>query len=335
MDTSPESTTQVMEDAKRVLIIKLGSLGDVVQVEGVIHDIRLHHPDATLFVLTTPPYRRFFERCPWIDEVVIDRREPRWNLFKMAALRSRLRSLNPDMVYDLQQVKRTHFYFRWFLHDVPWMGRAPGCRYQFPLVPGQCALQQFSDQLAAIGVPNTHSLHADLGWMADDMAGFLDEAGVESPFVVVIPSTSAGQEHRRWPFYDELAGWLAKRGVTPVMVPGPDEMDASRAFPRARILTEKNGDYLDFFKLAGIVQRASFVVGNDTGPMHIAAYLKKPGLALFSSRWPPTMTGIQFSALDWIEVEQLQELPLSRVTGEIETRCLGSAGQERLVGSQE
>ena len=37
------------------------------------------------------------------------------------------------------------------------------------------------------------------------------------------------------------------------------------------MLTEKNGDYLDFFKLAGILQQASFVVGNDTGPMHMAA----------------------------------------------------------------
>ena len=324
-----------MENAERVLIIKLGSLGDVVQAEGVIHDIRLHHPNATLFVLTTPPYRRFFERCPWIDEVVIDRREPRWSLFKMAALRTRLRSLNLDMVYDLQQVKRTHFYFRWFLRDVPWLGRAPGCRYQFSLVPGQCALQQFSDQLAAIGIPNTHSLQADLGWMADDMAGFLREAGVESPFVVVIPSTSSGQEHRRWPFYDELAGWLVERGITPVMVPGPDEMDASRSFTSARILTGQNGDYLDFFKLAGIMQRASFVVGNDTGPMHIAANLGMPGLALFSSRWPPTMTGIQFSGMDWIEVEQLQELPLAQVTDEIETRFLGSSKQGTAADSQE
>lgn len=305
---------------KRILIIKLGSLGDVVQAEGVIHDIRLHHPDATLIAMTTPPYREFFERCPWIDEVVIDPRAPRWNLAQMIALRSLLRGLDLDMVYDLQQVKRTHFYYRWFLSNVDWLGRAPGCRYQFELVPNTCALDQFSTQLAAIGIPNSHSLRADLGWMAEDMGPFLDKVGVQSPFVVLIPGASSGQEHKRWPFYDELGGWLKERGLQPVTVPGPSEMELCRSMTNVRMLVGENDHYLDFFELAGIVRKAAFVVGNDTGPVHIAANLGRPGLALYSSGWPPTMTGIQHSRFDWIEVNDLTELSVDRVSQDLTGR---------------
>ena len=106
-------------------------------------------------------------------------------------------------------------------------------------------------------------------------------------------STSTGTARHptsRWPFYDELAGWLAERSITVVTVPGPNEMELCGSITNARMLTEKNGDYLDFFKLAGIIQQASFVVGNDTGPMHIVANLGKSGLALYSSVWPPTVT---------------------------------------------
>lgn len=298
---------------KRILVIKLGALGDVVQAEGAYRDIRAFHPEATIIAMTSPPYRRFFERCPWVDEVVVDRREPRWNLYKMADLRRRLRELGVDMVYDLQQVKRTHFYFRWFLSDVDWMGKAEGCRYQFPPVPGRCALDQFDDQLAALEIPHEHVLHADLGWMAEEMDEYLAEAGLSDPFVVLIPGASAGQDRKRWPLYDELAGWLKGRGVTPVTVPGPEEIGLCESFENALMLVDDNGSYLDFFKLAGLVKRAAFIVGNDTGPTHIAASLKRTGLVLFGGNHPATMTGLQHSELDLLEVDNLQELPLTTV----------------------
>ncbi len=303
---------------KRILIIKLGALGDVVQADGVYRDIRAFHPEATIIAMTTLPYRRFFERCPWGDEVLIDRREPRWNLLKMAALRRQLRKLSVDMVYDLQQVKRTHFYFRWFLRDVDWLGKAPGCRYRFSHVPGRCALEQFADQFAALQIPHEHILDADLGWMAEDMDAFLAAAGVSTPYVVLIPGASAGHEKKRWPFYDELAGWLRQRGYTPVTLPGPQEIGLCRSFGNALMLVDEKGDYLDFFKLAGVLKKASFVVGNDTGPTHIAAHLQRMGLALFGNNHPATMTVIQHSRFDWIKVENLHKLALTQVQQELE-----------------
>jgi len=50
---------------KNILIIKLGAFGDTVIAEGAMHDIRNNYLDAHISVLTTPVYKKIFDRCPW------------------------------------------------------------------------------------------------------------------------------------------------------------------------------------------------------------------------------------------------------------------------------
>ena len=64
-----------------ILIIKHGSLGDIVQISGVLKDIRKTHINEKIFILTTFPYVDLLSRCPFIDGVLIDKRLPRWNFF--------------------------------------------------------------------------------------------------------------------------------------------------------------------------------------------------------------------------------------------------------------
>ena len=63
-----------------ILIIKHGSLGDIVQISGVLRDIRENNKDKKIFVMTTAPYVDLLGRCPFIDGVLIDKRISRWNL---------------------------------------------------------------------------------------------------------------------------------------------------------------------------------------------------------------------------------------------------------------
>ena len=63
-----------------ILIIKHGSLGDIVQISGVLRDIRETHIDKKIFILTTIPYVELLSKCPYIDGVLIDKRLPRWNI---------------------------------------------------------------------------------------------------------------------------------------------------------------------------------------------------------------------------------------------------------------
>ena len=55
-----------------ILIIKHGSLGDIVQISGVLKDIREAHTNDKIFILTTFAYVELLSKCPFIDAVIID-----------------------------------------------------------------------------------------------------------------------------------------------------------------------------------------------------------------------------------------------------------------------
>ena len=55
-----------------ILIIKHGSLGDIVQISGVLRDIREEHKSDQIFILTTIPYLELLSRCPYVDGVLLD-----------------------------------------------------------------------------------------------------------------------------------------------------------------------------------------------------------------------------------------------------------------------
>ena len=301
---------------ERILIIKLSALGDIIQAEGAIHDIRCHHPDATITLMTSPPYQRMLARCPWVDRLFIDPRESRFRLDRMLALRRRLRQEDPTMVYDLQQVGRTNFYYRWMLRGLPWMGDARGCTYHLRRPADRCAADHFQMSLARLGIATNHCLAGNVTWMADDMDEFLQARGLSGEFIVLIPGGSAEHPEKRWPGYRQLAAHLLDQGRRVVTVPGPDEIDLCRQVGGDMLTGE--GGYLDQFQLAGVLRRATLVIGNDTGPTHLAAHLQRPGLALFSRHFPATCTGIQHTRFRWLTSPDLKDLPLAEVIAEVE-----------------
>ena len=104
-----------------ILIIKHGSLGDLIQANGAIKDIKKNFIDDKVFLLTTPPYAEFMSFCPYIDGVLIDKRLPRWNLFYLRNLKKILERFSFTKVFDLQNSSRTEFYKRFlFKKNIFW-----------------------------------------------------------------------------------------------------------------------------------------------------------------------------------------------------------------------
>lgn len=297
--------------ADRILIIKLGALGDVVQAEGAIHDIRLAHPESEITVMTTPPYRKLFERCPWIDRVIIDPRHSRFRIDKMLALRRTLRGHGFRMVYDLQQVSRTDFYSRFLLSGTPWLGGVKGCTHYCRRPDDRCAADHFRISFERAGLENTHTLVSDVSWMGEDMSGLLQQYGLSGDFIVLIPGCSRKHPQKRWPHYGELAGRLRDKGLRVVTAPGPDELELCREMPGDMLLSD--GSWLDYFELAGVLKKARYIVGNDTGPTHIGAHLRRDGLALFGSHSKPLHTGIQHSRFEWMEESDIGRIPVDKI----------------------
>ena len=90
-----------------ILIIKHGSLGDIVQISGVLRDIRETHIEKKIFILTTLPYVELLSRCPYIDGVLLDKRLPRWNIIYLIKLKKMLSKFNFTHAYDLQNSSRS------------------------------------------------------------------------------------------------------------------------------------------------------------------------------------------------------------------------------------
>ena len=103
-----------------ILIIKHGSLGDLIQANGAIRDIKEFYSNRKVFLLTSRPYSIFMSECPYLDGVIIDKRLPRWNLFFLYNLKKLLFKYNFTKVFDLQNSRRTRFYKNFILKNVEW-----------------------------------------------------------------------------------------------------------------------------------------------------------------------------------------------------------------------
>jgi ADP-heptose:LPS heptosyltransferase len=301
---------------QRILVIKHGAFGDVIQSDGALRDIRAHHPDAEIVVLTTPPYAKIFARCPHVNRVLVDPRAPRWRLDHMSALRDQLRREKFARVYDLQNSARTAFYFRWFLRDVEWSGTAPGCALPHRAKEPKKirTLDRMAGQLRDAGVAAVQTLAPDVGWMAEDVSSIL--TNVRRPYVVLVPGSSARHPQKRWPHYVQLAQALMTAGYDVVTAPGPEETGPD--MPGHALRGTKG--FLDWFQLAGVMKGACFVIGNDTGPTHLASHLGVRGLALFGQHMPAERTGVLRENFAAIEVEDLKALSVAHVMDEVTRR---------------
>lgn len=270
---------------KKILIIRLGAMGDIILSSGVIRDIRLAFPDATIYFLTQKPFVKLLKRNKDVDEIIVDPRPHRLKFWAFWPVIKKLRSLKIDRVYDIQDTKRTQIYHKW-IQPVEWVGCLRGCSHEVPEALGRNprTLENKAARVEAGGVTPVHTRRPSAAWMADPVNDVLAEHEVPKRFILLVPGCSKKNLDRRWPYYAELAERLQSAGYACVTAPGPDEMDLCRSIPATMLM--RTGDdgtskCLTFFELAGLACKAHYAIGNDTGPSHIIARCGAPGLGLF------------------------------------------------------
>lgn len=313
---APESTASA--PTVRVLVIKLGALGDLVFADGALRDIREHHPQAHITLLTRRGYAALMRRSPWIDAIIEDDNAPRWRLDRMRALRAALVSGGFDRIYDLQNSRRTRFYRRWLApHGAAWSQEAEDRRDRAAVTARHAA------QLRAAGLAPRHAGRPSPQWLAWDVDALLREAGIRRPFVVLLPGSSARHPHKRWPHYAECSHRLHERGCTVVTVPGIDEPHLGRDFAGTVLMTQ--GRVLNLHELAGVLKAADVVVGNDSGPTHLAACLGTRCVVLFDSDNPArSSTGIEARDARCLSARPLRALPVDAVVEAVLAQPFGA-----------
>lgn len=287
---------------EKILIIKHGALGDIIQSFGIIKDIRDYYPYSSITVLTDKTYIKFFQRCPYIDHVIPDARAPFWRVNQQIKLKKDIQAQHFEKVFDLQNSDRSRMYRKLWFTNQEWIGRQNG---QSP----KSGLIGLINLLKNAGIPVNSSHHSDLSWMADDVSHILASHQLKKDeYIILIPGSSANHIEKRWPHYANLADNLINAGHQVGILAGPDESDIVKEMPQGTILQN-----LSWFELAGVLNAAKFVVGNDTGPCHIASHLGKPGFAIFGPSTSAARSEIGRRNFKTLEVKNLRELSAETV----------------------
>lgn len=292
---------------KRVLVIRLSALGDVVLSFGPFAAIRAHHAADHITALTTKPFAGLLAASPWFDAVETDARPAWWDVPGLLRLRRQLRGF--DMVYDLQTSGRTSRYF--LLAGRPrWSGIARGAAlpHANPRRNTMHTIERQREQLEMAGI--TAFPPPDLAWLRGDIAGF----GLPEAYALLVPGAAPHRPEKRWPeaSYGALARVLAARGLAPVVIGTRAEAPLAAAIraaaPEAIDLTGRTR----IEDVAALAARARLAVGNDTGPMHLAATMGAPCLVLFSGASDPARAAPR-GDVRVLRVDDLRTLPPDRV----------------------
>jgi ADP-heptose:LPS heptosyltransferase len=275
---------------RRILVIKLGALGDFVQAMGPAAAIRDHHANAEITLLTTRPFAELARAAPYFDRVWIDARPGPAHPLAMLQLRRRLRAGAFDRVYDLQTSDRSSFYFHLMGPGKrpEWSGIARGASHPHanPKRDLMHTLDRQADQLRGIGIMSVPP--PDLRWAAADVSRF----DLPDRFLLLVPGGAQHRPEKRWPLarYVALARLADDAGVVPVVVGGGAEAalgaEIRAQVPRALDLTGRTG----FGDVVSLGTRALHAVGNDTGPMHLVVAGGAPATILYAAASDPALT---------------------------------------------
>ena len=302
----------------KILIIKLGSLGDIVQISGAIRDISENHKDDEIHIMTTKPYFDLFKKNPHISNVILDKRLSRLNLIYLFSLMKLIKKYSFSKVYDLQNSSRSAFYKRILF---PNASKEIWSSTETTLPEGttkkdfdkDSVLSRFEHQLKSSGINTIHTLKPDFSWSSTDISQIKSYHQLDK-YIVVFPFCSPHLTSKKWPYYNDLINLINKKyenNYKIVIAPGPNEIREATNINALSILD--NGKALDISQLATLIKDSSFVVANDTGPAHITAHLGSKGIALFGSHTSPFKVSIERENFKAIQAHELSKLSAEKV----------------------
>ncbi|MEW6544043.1 MAG: glycosyltransferase family 9 protein [Nitrospirota bacterium] len=290
----------VHADFRRVLIIKPSSLGDVVHALPTLAALRDRFPKAHIAWLVKRQWADLLERADGLDEVwPVEPTVGGW----LAQL-PRLRSARFDLVVDLQGLLRSG--------ALAWLS---GCPVRLGFATAREASPMFYTHKVSVPSPQIHAVDryllaaTALGATVrgrpefrlrpstadrEDVTRLLTVHGLKEGTRWIAVNVSARWPTKVWPpeRFAALADGLQREGLgSAVLIGGSDERPASQAVRTlmrtpAMDLTGKTALRL----LPALLESAALLVTNDSGPMHVAAAVRTPVVALFGAT-SPVLTG--------------------------------------------
>ena len=272
-------------DGKKILIIKLGSIGDVIHTLPVLEAIKKQHPTACVSWLVEPKSLNIIKNNPMLDEIILFKR----NYSNVLNTIQTIRKKNFDYVIDLQGTYKSQMFC---------LFSGSPCRIGFNKT------KEFFPLAYNIKIPlPTMDRHA-----VDRNLDLLENIGIQRPKTINFPiefpkekkwdfknycviSASAGKPANRWDAdnFSELASKISKELQLDVVFIGSL---ADKDLNTNIIKKSKQQRIHDFSGLLSLketcllLKGSKFLICGDTGPMHMAVAVGCPVIALFGSSSP-------------------------------------------------
>jgi len=285
---------------KRILVVRTDRMGDLVLSTPVFRELRMHYPGAYLAALVRPYTRAVVEANPYIDEVIAyDKKECDRNICRFFRFIRGLRQKRFDCALVLHPTNRDHVIA--FLSGIP---RRIGYNRKmgFLLTDRIIHDKQFGkkhesdyalDMVRTLGIePREKEFFVPCDRRAEKWADDLFRAaGIRQSDRVIVINPGASCPSKIWPpeRYAAVADALAGQGRKIVVLAGPDSLDKKTAQSVIKHMNASAVDCIDKAPIpetASIFRRSSLVISADTGPMHIAAAIGVPVIAIFGRNQP-------------------------------------------------
>jgi len=326
-----------MKEFKKILIIKLRAIGDVVMSTPVIENIRANFPDSHITFLTEPASHDVIRGNPYLDDLVIldksrwlamplfKRLKAQWSFYK------KLRLNRFDLVLDLFGNPRSavlslitgspcrvgfDFRVRRFCYDTIVTPRG-----------GEVHEVEFNlDALRALGLAvRTTNPYFPLSQGAlKDATHWLSDQGITERDLVIGLNPGGGWEIKRWrpDSFSEIADRLMNDyGARILLIWGPGERDLVDEVAENM---KHSPLFLPETSLQGLgayLTKCKLLLSNDSGPMHIAAALNVPAIGIFGPT-DPNLQGPYGEQNMAIQNLDLDCLCCNRLTCKIGNLCM-------------
>jgi lipopolysaccharide heptosyltransferase I len=275
----------------RLLVVRLGSLGDLVHTLPAVAALRRTFPTATIDWLVDASHREFLELVPAVSSLIVlrDRTARAW-----LDVRGQLRARGYDVAVDFQGLLKSAALARlsgarrvvgFDVGSLRERTAAPFYTERVEAGEGQHVIEKNLRLARALGVeagPYEFPLAAVESPAIDAVL-----ADANAPLALINPG--AAWPNKRWPpdrFADVAAHLRQRHGLAPLVLWGPGERDIADAI-RARsngaaVVAPATG----LADLVAAARAARVIVSGDTGPLHIAAAVGVPAVALFGPTNP-------------------------------------------------
>jgi lipopolysaccharide heptosyltransferase II len=304
------------QSVRKLLLIRLDNLGDVLLMTPAFHALKAALPDASLTLLTSSAGAQVGKLDPDIDEVIVYAApwiDPWQQLPHDSAREQRMiaqlraRQFDAAVIFTSFRQSALPAAFLCYLADIPLRLAAsidgPGSllttRHKHP----ERMMHEVERALDLVGAINVELTEQDLVIRVPNDAVqamrnvLVQEYGTRRPLIVVHPGCTMPARTYPWEMYAEVINLLAEQlQATIAVTGGKDERALVEQIiecirPELRTQTLALAGTLPFASFCGLIQDADLVVTNNTGPMHIAAALKTPVVALFALTNPPEQWG--------------------------------------------